>query len=74
MAWIKEQQDIPHGESAEARLAPSPSTQITTWQGYDINGYRFQMKEKDKNSVTKNSGVLYEGIDESTGETRTYFG
>jgi hypothetical protein len=74
MAWIKEQQDIPHGESAEVRLASSPSTQITTWQGYDINGYRFQMKEKEKNSVTKNSGVRYEGIDESTGETRTYFG
>ena len=51
MSWIKEQQDIPHGESDEARLASSTSTHITTWQGYDINGYRLHMKEKDKKSV-----------------------
>ena len=48
--WIKELQDIPRGESDEARLASGPSTQITTWQGYDINGYRFHIKEKDKKS------------------------
>ena len=58
-AWIKEQ-DIPHGESDEARLASGPSTQITSWQGYDINGYRFQTKEKDKKSASQNSGVRYE--------------
>ena len=73
-AWIKELRDIPHGESDEARLASGPSTQITTWQGYDINGYRFHMKEKDKKSAPQNSGVRYEGIDELTGEIRTYFG
>ena len=56
-AWIKEQQDIPHGESAEVRLASSASTQITTWQGYDINGYMFHTKEKDKKSAAQNSGV-----------------
>jgi hypothetical protein len=55
MTWIKELQDIPHGESDEARLASVPSTQITTWQGYDINGYRFHTKEKDKKSVAQNS-------------------
>jgi hypothetical protein len=53
--WIKEQQDIPRGESDEARLASGPSTQITTWQGFDINGYWFHMKEKDKKSVAQNS-------------------
>ena len=74
MAWIKEQQHIPHGESAEARLASRPSTQITMWQGFDINGYRFHTKEKDKKSTTQNSGVRYEGIEESMGKTRTYFG
>ena len=52
--WIKELQDIPHGESDEARLASSPSTQITIWQGYDINRYRFHTKEKDKKSATQN--------------------
>jgi hypothetical protein len=44
------------------------------WQGYDINGYRFHTKEKDKKSVTQNSGARYEGIDDSMGKTRTYFG
>jgi len=72
--WIKELQDIPHGESDEARLASGPSTQIITWQGYDINGYMFHTKKKDKKSVAQNSGVRYEGIDESTGQTKTYFG
>jgi hypothetical protein len=56
------------------RLAFGPSTQITTWQGYAINGYRFHTKEKDKKSVAQNSGVQYEGVDDSTRKTRTYFG
>ena len=46
MTWIKELQDIPRGEFNEARLASSPSTQITTWQGYDINGYMFYTKRR----------------------------
>ena len=57
MTWIKELQDIPHGESDEARLACDPSTQNTMWQVYDINGYRFHTKEKDKKSVAQNNGV-----------------
>jgi hypothetical protein len=24
-----------------------PSSQVTTWQGYDVKGYRFHMKDKD---------------------------
>ena len=72
--WIKELQDIPHGDSDEARLAFGSSTQITTWQWYEINGYIFHTKEKDKKSTTQNSGVQYEGIDDSTGLTSTYFG
>jgi hypothetical protein len=51
MAWIKDLQNIPHKESDEARLAFGPSTKITTWQGYDINGYMFHTKEKDKKSM-----------------------
>jgi hypothetical protein len=34
---------------------------------YDINGYKFHTKEKDKKSVTQNNDARYEGIDESTG-------
>jgi hypothetical protein len=71
--------DIPDGEddqSAETvkRLASGPSTQITTWQGYDINGYRFHTKEKDKKSTTQNNDARYEGIDESTGQRRQHYG
>jgi hypothetical protein len=32
------------------------------------------MKEKDKKSTAQNNGVRYEGIDEATGVTRTYYG
>ena len=60
MMWIK-QQGIPlYVESDESRLPSGPSSQITSWQGYDINGYKFHMKEK--------------GIDEATGNTKTYYG
>ena len=76
-AWLQEQ-DIPHGEADEAetvkRLMFGPSNQITTWQGYDINGYRFHTKEKDKKSAAQNNSVRYEGIDESTGQWRQYYG
>jgi hypothetical protein len=72
--WIKQQGIPPYGEDVEARLASGPCTQITSWQGYGINGYKFHMKEKDKKSVAQNNGVRYEGIDEATGETRTYYG
>jgi hypothetical protein len=64
--WIKEQGIPPY--------ASSLSTQITTWQGYDINGYMFHMKEKDKKSAAQNNGVRYEGIDKGTMETKTYYG
>jgi hypothetical protein len=32
------------------------------------------MKENDKKSTAQNSGVRYEGINEDTGETKTYYG
>jgi hypothetical protein len=77
MEWLKEQ-DIPHGGSDEAetvkKLVLGPSTQITTWQEYDMNGYRFHTKKKDKKSAAQNNGVRYEGIDESTGQRRPYYG
>ena len=63
-----------YGKFDELRLAFGPSSQITSWQGYDINGYRFHMKEKDKRSAAQNSGVRYEGIDEATRETKMYYG
>ena len=71
---IKEQ-DIPRNENTEeSRLAYGPLSQITTWEGYDINGYRFHTKEKDKKSASQNCGVRYEGIDEATQVTKSYYG
>jgi len=72
--WIQQQGIPPYGETDEARLASGPSSQITSWHGYDINGYRFHTKQMDGKSAAQNSGVRYEGIDEATGETKTYYG
>ena len=75
--WLKKQ-DITQGESDEVetvkKLVSGPSTQITMWQGYNVNGYTFHTKEKDKKSAAQNCGVRYVGIDESTGQRRSYFG
>jgi hypothetical protein len=74
MMWIQKQ-DIPtDSNTEESKLASGPSSQITTWQVYDINGYRFHTKEKDKKSAAHNCGVRYEGIDEAMGEIKTYYG
>lgn len=67
--WLKDR-DIPQGESNDetaVKLSSGPYTQITLWQGYDINGYRFHAKEKDKKNAALNSSVRYEDIDESMG-------
>ena len=44
--WIKNLGTPLYGESDESGLASGPSSQITTWQGYVINGYRFHTKEQ----------------------------
>jgi len=76
-AWLKDM-DLPDGETMEEqtikRLAAGPSSQVTSWQGYDINGYLFYTAAKDKKSVSQNSGVRIEALDERTGESTTYYG
>jgi hypothetical protein len=72
--WIQKQDISTDLNTLESKLASGPSSQITTWQGYDINGYRFHTKEKDKKSAAHNCGVRYEGIDEATGKMKTYYG
>jgi hypothetical protein len=44
-------------------LASHPSSCVTSWQIYDINGYTYYTKEKDKKSVAQNSGIRIEAID-----------
>jgi hypothetical protein len=51
-----------------------PSRQVATWQTYDISGFTFCTKSKDKKSMSQNSGVRCEAIDDETGEIITYFG
>jgi hypothetical protein len=54
-AWLKDLY-LPDGETAEKqmiiRLAAGPSSQVTSWQGYDINRYLFYTAAKDKNTVS----------------------
>jgi len=34
-------------------LASGPSRQVTTWQTYDISGFTFHTKSKDKKSMAQ---------------------
>ena len=76
-AWLKDL-DLPDGETVKEqtikRLAAGPSSQVTSWQGYGINGYLFYTATKDKKTVSRNSGVCIEALDEKTGQNTTYFG
>ena len=76
-AWLKDLH-LPDRESVEEqtikRLAAGPSSQVTSWQGYDINGYLFYTVAKDKKIVSQNSGVRIAALDDRTGQNTTYFG
>jgi hypothetical protein len=61
-------------EQTIKRLATSPSSQVTLWQGYDINGYLFYTAVKDKKTMSQNSGVRIEALDERIGQSTTYYG
>ena len=55
-------------------LASGPSSQVTSWQSYDISGFSFSTSERDNKSMSQNSGVRCEAVDDATGEITTYFG
>jgi hypothetical protein len=52
---------LPDGETVEEqtikRLAVGPSSQVTSWQRYDINGYLFYTIINDQKTISQNSGV-----------------
>ncbi|KAK1696216.1 hypothetical protein QYE76_012913 [Lolium multiflorum] len=54
----------------ESRL---PSSNICTFQGYEINGNTFYTIDQDKKSTNQNSGVRFDATDEN-GQTTTYYG
>ena len=55
-AWLKDLH-LPDGESVEEqtikRLAAGPSSQVTSWQGYDINGYLFYTTAQGQDRVSE---------------------
>ena len=77
ITWLKDL-DLPDGETVEEqtikRLVAGPSSLVTSWQGYDINGYLFYTAAKDKKTVSQNSGIHIEALDERTSQNTTYFG
>jgi hypothetical protein len=54
-------------------LASHPSSCVTSWQAYDINGYTYYTKEKDRRSVVQNSGICIETFD-PLGVKTTHYG
>jgi hypothetical protein len=49
--------DIPTEVAMMKMLASHRSSCVTSWQAYDINGYTYYTKEKDRRSVAQNSGI-----------------
>jgi hypothetical protein len=45
--------EIPIEDMMMKMLASHPSSCVTSWQVYDINGYTYYTKEKDKKSVAQ---------------------
>jgi hypothetical protein len=41
-------------------LASRPSSCVTSWQAYHINGYTYYTKEKDRRTAAQNSGIHIE--------------
>jgi hypothetical protein len=65
--------DIPIEETTMKMLASHPSSWVTSWQAYDINGYTYYTKEKDRRSVAQNSGIRIEAFD-PVGVKTMYYG
>jgi hypothetical protein len=70
--WLMDK-EIPTEDMMMKMLASHPSSYVTSWQTYDINGYTYYTKEKDKKSVVQNSGICIEAIDPQ-GLKTTYYG
>jgi hypothetical protein len=54
-------------------LARLPSSNICTFQGYEINGNTFYTIDQDKKSTNQNSGVRFDAATEN-GQKVTYYG
>jgi hypothetical protein len=70
--WLMDK-DILTEEMTMKMLASRPLSCVTSSQAYDINGYTYYTKEKDKRSVVQNSGIHIEAFD-PLGVKTTYYG
>jgi hypothetical protein len=69
--WLMEK-NIPIENMTMKMLASHPSSCVTSWQAYDINGYTYYTK-KDKNNVSQNNVIRIEAFD-PLGVKTTYYG
>jgi hypothetical protein len=69
--WLMEK-NIPIENMMMKMLASHPSSCVTSWQAYDINGYTYYTK-KDKNNVSQNNVIRIEAFD-PLGVKTTYYG
>jgi hypothetical protein len=65
--------DIPTEEMTMKMLASCPSSCVTSWQAYDINGYTYYTKGKGRRSIVQNNCIHIEAID-PLGVKTTYYG
>jgi hypothetical protein len=70
--WLMDK-DTPTDETTMKMLDSRPSSCVTSWQAYDINGYTYYTKEKDRRSVVQNSGIRIEAFD-PLGVKTMYYG
>jgi hypothetical protein len=68
-----DRKDIPTDDMTMKMLASRPLSCVTSWQVYDINGYTYYIKEKDKRSVSQNCYIRIEAFD-PLGVKTTYYG
>ncbi|WP_428740059.1 hypothetical protein, partial [Sulfurimonas sp.] len=57
--WLMDK-EIPTEDMTMKMLASCPSSCVTSWQAYDINGYTYYTKENNRRSVAQNSGIRIE--------------
>jgi hypothetical protein len=69
--WLMNKK-IPTKDMMMEMLSSRPSSCVTLWQAYDINGHTYYTKEKDKKSVAQNSDIHIKAID-SQGPKPTYY-
>jgi hypothetical protein len=71
--WISQSSDTQTSEYLK-KLAHSPIFTIVTYQGYDINGYKFYTEQQAKKSTYQNSGVRVDAYDVTGQDKNMYYG